>query len=65
MTITDDGAGSADTTPNEGSAGGALRALACRADLIGATFNVERLATRGTRVTCVLPVTGTIHAAEN
>jgi hypothetical protein len=26
--------------------------------LIGGTFNIERLSTRGTRVTCALPASG-------
>lgn len=66
LTITDDGSGLAWKTPdNEPAAQGQLRAMAYRADLIGATFNIERLATRGTRVTCVLPSTETNHAAEN
>jgi signal transduction histidine kinase len=32
-----------------------LRTMAYRASVIGATFNVERQLSRGTRVTCKLP----------
>jgi signal transduction histidine kinase len=53
LTITDDGAGwpeknALDTQPG-------LRAMAYRADLMGAAFNFERLTPQGNRVTCVLP----------
>ena len=56
LTITDDGLGVPEKIPDGTGLG--LRAMACRADLIGATFNIERLSTRGTRVTCVLPSAG-------
>jgi signal transduction histidine kinase len=55
LTVTDDGAAPAEK-PNGDDHG--LRAMAYRADLMGATLNIERLATRGTRVTCVLPASG-------
>ena len=53
LTVTDDGAGP--PGKNQADADPGLRAMAYRADLIGATFNIERLSTRGTRVTCTLP----------
>lgn len=56
LTITDDGAGQPESMRDDGDAG--LRAMACRADLLGARLRVERLATSGTRVTCVLPTSG-------
>jgi len=54
LTVTDDGAGL--EKPNDG--GNGLRAMAYRADLMGASLNIERLATQGTRVTCALPASG-------
>ncbi len=48
LSITDDGTAGLEKTGGEAqSPYGALRALAYRADLIGASFNIERLATRG------------------
>jgi signal transduction histidine kinase len=35
-----------------------LRTMAYRASVIGATFNVERLSSRGTRVICKLSEVG-------
>jgi signal transduction histidine kinase len=66
LSITDDGTAVPEKTVG-GAQGpsGALRTLAYRADLIGASFNIERLATRGTRVTCVLPLTGTNHGTKD
>ncbi len=63
LTITDDGASQPGATQDDADA--RQRAMAYRADLIGATFNIERLAERGTRMTCVLPVTGTKHDSKN
>jgi signal transduction histidine kinase len=66
LSITDDGTAGPEKTDDGGPGPyGALRALAYRADLIGASFNIERLATRGTRVTCVLPLTGTSNGTKN
>ena len=53
LTVTDDGVGLPENARNGDGMG--LRIMACRADMIGATFNIERLPTRGTRVTCTLP----------
>ncbi|HTA30219.1 MAG TPA: sensor histidine kinase [Candidatus Cybelea sp.] len=66
LTITDDGAVAPEKRDSDTQGHlGPLRALAYRADLIGASLNIERLATRGTRVTCVLPLTGTTHGTKN
>jgi signal transduction histidine kinase len=66
LTITDDGAALLEKMQDANLESFALlRASAYRADLIGATFNIERLATRGTRVTCVLPFPGAKNAAKN
>lgn len=54
LTICDDGVGVPQTMP--GGKGMGLRTMAHRASVIGATFNVERLLSCGTRVTCKLPV---------
>ena len=61
LTITDDGTLPPEIMPDD--AGARLRAMFYRADLIGATLNLERLATNGTRLTCVLPSSRTKHAA--
>ena len=58
LSITDDGVGLPEPVRNSNGMG--LRLMAYRADLIGATFNIERLP-QGTRVTCALPVSGTTH----
>jgi signal transduction histidine kinase len=66
LTITDDGLGLPEKIPGGASLG--LRTMAYRADLIGATLNLERLSTRGTRVTCALPMVSLHekqHAAQN
>lgn len=54
LTITDDGAGHAESFHNQNGLG--LRLMRHRADLIGATFQIENLTTRGIRVTCTLPL---------
>jgi signal transduction histidine kinase len=54
LTITDDRDGPLETLQNDAE----LRAMAYRADLIGAKFNREPLAAKGARVTCVLPASG-------
>ena len=54
LTITDDGAGLAENFQNKNGLG--LRLMRYRADLIGATFQIENLTTRGVRVTCTLPL---------
>jgi signal transduction histidine kinase len=51
LTICDDGVG----MPPKSPGGMGLRTMAYRASVIGATFDVQRLLARGTRVTCVLP----------
>jgi signal transduction histidine kinase len=51
LTISDDGVG----VPPKIPSGMGLRTMAYRASVIGATFKVERLLARGTRVTCKLP----------
>ncbi|MEY4918550.1 MAG: hypothetical protein RL616_2463 [Verrucomicrobiota bacterium] len=59
LTITDDGAG---LLANFREAGGmGLRVMAYRADLIGATFEIEPLSTRGTRIACTLPVLAPVN----
>ena len=66
LTVTDDGVGFAENSRNGNGMG--LRIMAYRADVIGATFNIERLPTRGTRVTCALPAgiaPPKDHAAKN
>ncbi len=50
LTISDDGVG----VPPKMPIGMGLRTMAYRASVIGATFNVERQISRGTRVTCKL-----------
>jgi len=62
MTITDDGTFLADQTAGDTSK--RLRALAYRADLIGASVNLEPLP-RGTRLTCRLPSEKITHDPEN
>jgi signal transduction histidine kinase len=54
LTISDDGVG----VPPKMPMGMGLRTMAYRASVIGATFTVERLLARGTRVTCNLPDNG-------
>jgi two-component system sensor histidine kinase DegS len=51
LSISDDGVGVPTIIPG----GMGLRTMAYRAGVIGATFHVERLVSRGTRVTCTLP----------
>lgn len=66
LTVTDDGPGR--TEKNSNGDGAELRGMAYRADLMGATFNVEKLSTRGTRITCTLPAAGLLkknHGAKN
>jgi signal transduction histidine kinase len=53
LTITDDGGGLPENALDHNGLG--LRLMAYRAEMIGATFSVERLATQGTRVTCSRP----------
>ncbi len=53
LTITDDGSGLPENARNSNGMG--LRIMAYRADMIGATFNLERLPKHGTRVTCTRP----------
>ena len=53
LTITDDGTGLPENARNGDGMG--LRIMAYRADMIGATFHIERLSSlAGTRVTCTL-----------
>jgi signal transduction histidine kinase len=53
MTITDDGEGLPETPPPD--AGMGLRIMAYRANMIGATFQIERLPDFGTRVAVNIP----------
>jgi signal transduction histidine kinase len=55
LEIVDDGVGlPANARSTQGMG---LRIMAYRASMVGASFNVERMPTRGTRVTCVLNLT--------
>jgi signal transduction histidine kinase len=63
LTITDDGPGVRETAPNDADAG--VRAMVYRADLIGATLNIERLAPRGKRVICIVPFSAVPNATKN
>ena len=54
LTITDDGAGRLENFQKKNGLG--LRLMRHRADLIGATFEIENLTTSGVRVTCTLPL---------
>jgi signal transduction histidine kinase len=63
LTVTDDGVGLPEKIPTSDGLG--LRAMAYRADLIGATFNIERLSTRGTRMTCVLPASSLLKTSDD
>ena len=63
LTITDDGIVPPEETASDDAA--EWRTLAYRADLIGATLKLERLATNGWRLTCVLPWSGVQHAAQD
>jgi len=56
LTVTDGGIGLSETARNGQGLG--LRIMAYRANMIGATFNIEPLPESGTRVTCKLPSTG-------
>ena len=56
LTVRDDGIGLPDNPPN--SKGMGLRTMAYRASVISAAFNIERLPSCGTRVTCKLPEGG-------
>ena len=64
LTISDDGVG----VPPKIQGGMGLRTMAYRASVIGASFNVARQLSRGTRVTCQLPAGGLssdIHDTKN
>ncbi|HTB86257.1 MAG TPA: ATP-binding protein, partial [Candidatus Sulfotelmatobacter sp.] len=65
LTVTDDGDGVPENFRQNGGMG--IKLMAYRADLIGANFSIERLPSRGTRVTCTLPATNgeKNHVAEN
>jgi signal transduction histidine kinase len=58
LTITDDGAGLPEGARSKNGMG--LRIMNYRADMIGATFDIARLPAGGTRVSCSLPLNGTI-----
>jgi len=62
LTVTDDGTGLPENARNNQGMG--LRIMAYRASMIGATFNIERLQLRGTRVTCTLPAAIETHGAK-
>jgi len=53
LTVTDDGSGLAENFSKQSGLG--LRLMRHRADLLGATFGIESLPERGTRVTCTVP----------
>ncbi len=53
LSVTDDGAGFSDSARNGPGMG--MRIMAYRATVIGATFGVERVSPRGTRVVCTMP----------
>jgi signal transduction histidine kinase len=66
LTITDDGTGLPENARNGDGMG--LRIMAYRAEMIGATFHIERLSSLpGTRVTCTLVPNNTMknHAGED
>ncbi len=54
LTITDDGVGLVEDFRKKDGLG--LRLMRHRADLVGATFEIENLTTRGVRVTCTMPL---------
>jgi len=66
LTVTDDGVGYRENQ-NPRHDGMGLHIMAYRASMIGATINIERLPTQGTRVTCTLQVAAVseeTHAAK-
>ena len=66
IAVSDNGTGIPRKPPRRKGMG--LRIMAYRADLIGATLSIERLSTRGTKVTCALSASGLLtnnHAAKN
>ena len=67
LTVTDDGIGLPENARNGQGMG--LRIMAYRANMIGATFNIERLPESVTRVTCKLPANNDVasetHGAKN
>ncbi len=60
LTITDDGVGLPDDAWTKNGMG--LHIMNYRAGMIGATLQVKRLPTRGTRVTCALPASNQIFS---
>ncbi len=67
MAVTDNGVGLPESTSDGQGMG--LRIMAYRANMIGGTFNIERLPESGTRVTCKIPALGAAivgnHGTEN
>jgi signal transduction histidine kinase len=66
LSICDNGVGVPESPPVGQGLG--LRTMAYRASVIGATFRIERLSPRGTRVTCQLPqssFSSTFHDAKS
>jgi signal transduction histidine kinase len=63
LTVMDDGGESPETV--RGDAEARRRAMAYRAELIGARLRWERVATNGTRLTCTVPGNETKHADQD
>ncbi len=62
LTITDDGLGIADIPANNAGMGRHL--MNYRARVIGGSLEIQRVATGGTKVTCLFPVQATDHRGE-
>ncbi|EEF62621.1 sensor histidine kinase [Pedosphaera parvula] len=61
LEIVDNGIGLPENARSSGQGMG-LRIMAYRASIIGASFNIERLPTKGTRVICILPATSNLSS---
>jgi signal transduction histidine kinase len=62
LTVTDDGTGLPKNASNNHGMG--LRIMAYRASMIGGVFNIERLSSGGTRVTCTLSAIPETHGQK-